>query len=167
MNKKVLLFMFIALLLDQITKVLASNLLDINNSTIIINNFFYLTLCHNTGIAWSLLDNQRLLIIVFTLIALIIIIRFIKSFKNNLRNNIAFGLLIGGLFGNLIDRIFYGYVIDFLDFYIFKYDYPVFNIADVCIVIAILLLIVSILKGDDEDENNSRKRRKIRQVSSE
>ena len=156
MNKKVFIISMITLIIDQISKLLATIFLDLNTPKMIINNFFYLNLCHNTGIAWSLLNNKRILIIILTIIALIIIIRYIKSFKNNIRNTISFGLLIGGLLGNLIDRTFYGYVIDFLDFYIFKYDYPVFNLADIFIVISILLLIISIIKGDDEDDSKSK-----------
>ena len=64
-------------------------------------------------------------------------------------------MLIGGIIGNLIDRIIYGYVIDYLDFNIFGYNYPVFNLADSMIVISIILLILFINKGDTYD---SRKR---------
>ena len=167
MNKRIIIITIISLIIDQSTKILASLLLTLNDQTQIIKNFFYLTLCHNTGMAWSILDNKRFLIIIFSLIALIFIYKFMKTFKNNLRNNIAFGLLLGGLFGNLIDRLFFGYVTDFLDFYLFGYDYPIFNMADIFIVVSIILLIISILKGDDESESNSTKRRKTRQVPSE
>ena len=51
-------------------------------------------------------------------------------------------MLLAGIIGNLIDRIIYGYVIDFLDFTIFNYNYPIFNIADTFIVIGILILII-------------------------
>ena len=155
MNKRIIIITIISLIIDQLSKLFATSLLNLNETITVIKNFFYLTLCHNTGVAWSLLDNKRYLIVLITIVALILIIKFIKSFKNNLRNNIAFGLLLGGLFGNLIDRLFHGYVIDFLDFYLIKYDYPVFNLADIFIVIAILLLCISILKGDDKNENNS------------
>ena len=70
-------------------------------------------------------------------------------FKKNKRNDIAFGLLVGGLMGNLLYRILYVYVRDFFDFYIFGYDYTVFNIADIAIVIGVILLIVAIIKGED------------------
>ena len=68
----------------------------------------------------------------------------------------AFGLLYGGIIGNLIDRMLYGYVIDFLDFKIFNFNYPVFNIADIGIVIGILLLIIAIFKKEDECGNSSK-----------
>jgi len=69
--------------------------------------------------------------------------------------------------GNLIDRIVSGYVIDFLDFYLFRYDYPVFNVADIAIVIGIFLLTYAVIKGEDVNETNRGKgKRKARQVSS-
>ena len=133
-----------------------------------VKNFFYLTLCHNEGAAWGLFSNARFIIIIGTVAAIILIYHYIYVFKENLRNNLAFGLLTGGLAGNLIDRIIFGYVRDFLDFYIFKYDYPIFNIADMCIVVGVFLLIISIIKGDDKHEDNSnRSKRKTRQVPSE
>lgn len=167
MNKKILLFATAALALDQISKVIVTIFLKLNQSVTVINNFFYLTLCHNEGAAWGILNGNGIIIIAFTILAIILIYHFIYCFKQNTRNNIAFGLLYGGLAGNLIDRIFSGYVIDFFDFYIFNYDYPVFNIADICIVTGVLLLIYATFKGEDENVNNSNRRKhKTRQVSS-
>lgn len=77
-----------------------------------------------------------------------------KKFKSCKRNIIAFSLIYGGLLGNLIDRIIYGYVIDFIDFYIFNYNYPIFNIADACICIGVLVLLYSIYLGDDNEVNS-------------
>lgn len=167
MNKKILIIAIVALALDQISKVITGMFLTLNQSIKVIPNFFYLTLVHNEGAAWGLFSNTKIIIAIGTIIALILIYHFIYCFKQNKRNTLAFGLLIGGLGGNLIDRVLFGYVRDFLDFYIFNYDYPVFNIADICIVIGVILLIIAVLKGEDVNENNSnRKPRKTRQVSS-
>lgn len=167
MNKKILIIAIVALALDQISKVITGMFLTLNQSIKVIPNFFYLTLVHNEGAAWGLFSNTKFIIAIGTIIALILIYHFIYCFKQNKRNTLAFGLLIGGLGGNLIDRVLFGYVRDFLDFYIFNYDYPVFNIADICIVIGVILLIIAVLKGEDVNENNSnRKPRKTRQVSS-
>ena len=168
MNKKILAISTIFLAIDQLSKVATSILLNLNKPLEIIKDFFYLTLCHNEGAAWGMFSNAKIVIAIGTIIALIIIYHFIYCFKQNKRNTLAFGLLLGGLSGNLIDRLMFGYVRDFLDFYIFGYDYPVFNIADMCIVGGVILLIIAVLKGEDNNEANSnRKSRKTRQVSSE
>lgn len=156
MKKRSILIAFFVILIDQISKMMASHFLILNNSIKIIGGFFYLTLCHNEGAAFGLFRDNSWIIIIGTIVAVLFIFYFFISFKDNLRNAISFGLLIGGLFGNLIDRIFLGYVRDFLDFYIFKYDYPIFNIADVCIVIGIFLLMLAILKGEDKNEVKSK-----------
>ncbi len=108
---------------------------------------------NNYGIAWSMLDNKIPLIIGITLIALAVIYHFMYQFVSNKRNNLAFGLVVGGMIGNLMDRWLFGYVRDFLDFKIFGYDYPIFNIADIGVVIGIILLMIAILKGEDHHEN--------------
>ena len=95
----------------------------------IINNFFNLTLVHNDGAAWSILSGNRLLLIFISLIALIIIYYlFIKDKDLKKIDILTYGMLIGGIIGNLFDRIIYGYVIDFLDFNIFNYNYPVIKL---------------------------------------
>ena len=62
---------------------------------------------------------------------------------------ISYSLIIGGIIGNLIDRIFLNHVIDFLSFNIFGYYFPIFNIADICIVCGILLLLIDGWLGDE------------------
>ncbi len=167
MNKKILTIATIFLALDQISKIVVTSILKLNESIKVIPNFFYITLCHNEGAAWGILNKYKFIIILATLIALVVIYHFIYCFKQNKRNTLAFGLLLGGLGGNLIDRIMLGYVRDFLDFYIFKYDYPVFNVADIAIVIGTFLLVIAIFKGEDLSDNKSnRKRNKTRQISS-
>ena len=163
MNRKILIIAIFSLAIDQISKIIAEEFLILNVGKVLIPNFFNLTLCYNNGAAWSILENQKILIIILTLIALFIIYHFIYCFKKNTRNNVAFGLIMGGLSGNLIDRIIFSHVRDFLDLYIFGYDFPVFNIADICIVIGVILLIIAIIKGEDISENSSRKlKRKTR-----
>ncbi len=157
MNKKTFIIAISILLIDQISKSIIEVYLKFNESFKVIKNFFYLTLTHNTGGAWSILDNYSFIFIILSIVAFIIILKFMLSFKNNLRNNIAFASLIGGLLSNLADRIFLGYVRDFLDFRIFGYDYPIFNIADIAIVVGVFLLIIAILKGEDKkDDDKSR-----------
>ena len=73
--------------------------------------------------------------------------------------SVAFALIYGGLVGNLIDRVVYGYVIDYLHFFIFDYSFPVFNFADTAIVIGFSLVIIAIIKGE-ENEVSSRRRSK-------
>ena len=156
MNKNILYISIPIVTIDQISKLLADSY--ITQKIEIIKNFFYLNIVHNKGAAWGLLTNHVIFLSIFMLIALALILFYSSKFHKNIRNTIAFGLITGGLLGNLIDRIFRGYVIDFLDFYLFKYDYPVFNIADICIVIGMFLIIVAILKGEDEHGNKSNNR---------
>ena len=157
MNRKILSIAMITLVIDQITKTIIGNLIKLGTTKQVIKNFFYLTTVHNDGAAWGIFSNYQFIIIIGTIISFFVIYKFTYGFKTNTRNNIAFGLLLGGLSGNLIDRLFLGYVRDFLDFIIFSYDFPVFNIADVAIVIGVLLLIIAIIKGEDVNENNSKR----------
>ena len=156
LNKKTYIIAIFILIFDQIIKSLTEIYFKLNESVVVIKNFFYITVVHNTGGAWNFLENQSYLFIIFSIIALILLIKFMFSFKNNLRNNIAFACLYGGILSNLADRMFLGYVRDYLDFKIFSYDYPIFNIADCAIVIGVILLIIGIIKGEDKKHDNNK-----------
>lgn len=160
MNRKSLVLGTILLATDQISKVLIDTFLEQNRQIVIIDNFFSITNIYNTGAAFSILEGKTWLLIVISFIILFLLGKIGKEFKLNTRNSIAFGLLIGGIFGNLSDRLFLGMVRDFLKFKVFDYNFPVFNIADICIVLGVFLLIIGIFKGEDGSENSSKPRRK-------
>ena len=156
MNKKLFIVAIITLIVDQISKIVMEEMLALHNITII-KNFFRLTLVYNKGAAWGIFSGNKMLLIGITIIAVVIIFSLLKGFKKNTRNSIAFGLLLGGLSGNLADRLLLGYVRDFLVFTIINYNYPVFNISDIAIVVSVILLIYAILKGEDSDGNTSKR----------
>lgn len=149
MNKKIFFVAILSLFIDQLSKILVSTFLQANAQFSIIPHFFSLHFIENYGAAWSIFSGKGELLIAISFLALLIIYRYIYNFKNNKRNNLAFGFIIGGISGNLIDRIFLGYVRDFLSFTFFGYHYPVFNFADSFIVIGVFLLIFAIWKGED------------------
>ena len=156
MNKKTYILAVLILIIDQVSKSLIEIYFNLNKSVTVIKDFFYITVAHNTGGAWSILDNYSYIFIIASFIALVFLIKFMFSFKNNLRNSIAFACCSAGIISNLADRLFLGYVRDFLDFKIFNYDYPIFNIADVAIVVGVILLIIAIIKGEDKVEKSSK-----------
>ena len=155
MRKKIIIFSIMFLLIDQVSKIVLDNVLTLGKSISIFDKFLYITKVYNDGISFSMLTGKRWLIIICSILILVFLYFYMKKFKENKRNMIAFSLIFGGLFGNLIDRIIYGYVIAFIDFYIFNYNYPIFNLADSCICVGILILLYSIYLGED-NENSSK-----------
>ncbi len=154
--KKLAIISLVCIIIDQIIKVVITTNVEFAHSINVINNFFRITYLQNTGAAWSILSGNRILLIIVTIIALgIIYYVFLKDKKIKNYESILLGLLLGGIIGNLIDRVRFGYVIDYLDFNLFSYHYPVFNFADICIVISIIILVIISLK-EDKNGNNSR-----------
>lgn len=157
MKKKNLLQLFVLVILllfmDQITKALVVNRIPYGSSLSIIPNFFKLTYVKNTGAAWSILMGNQILLIVMTFTVLVFFFLYLYKKETLSKLDILiYGGLLGGIFGNLIDRIRLNYVIDFFDFTIFQYDFPVFNVADIFIVLAGTVLIIKIFKeGDTHD----------------
>ena len=140
MYKKLIIFSIIFLLIDQLSKGLINIYINVNES-IKVFDFFYLTYVHNTGAAFSMFEGARWLFIILGIVALnIIFIFFIKDKELNNFEIVTYSLLLSGIIGNMIDRILYGYVIDFLDFRIF--DFAIFNLADSFIVISVILLLL-------------------------
>lgn len=150
MKKKIIFIALFLLIIDIVTKLFIDNIFNLMESREIIKKFFSITKVYNYGASWSILTGYRYILIIIAIIILFLLFNYQKKFILNTRNVIAFSLLYSGILGNLIDRIIHGYVIDFLDFKILNYDYPVFNFADIYIVIGIVFLIIAVLKKEDE-----------------
>lgn len=146
MNKKSFIYSisFIVLLFDQLIKLIVMNNMKLHQEITIIPNFFSIYYIENTGAAFSILGNKTLLLIIVSVICLILMKEYIKKEKemSNL-SIISLGMIIGGTIGNLFDRILYKAVIDYLAFDIFKYSFPVFNLADIAITVGASLLLLS------------------------
>ena len=111
---------------------------------VVIKDFFYLTYLENRGAAFGVLQNFRWAFIILTIVAVSIMIwYFIKN--NNIVFRISMAFLISGAIGNLIDRLLRGFVVDFLDFFPFGFDFPIFNFADICVNIGAFLLIYYVI----------------------
>ena len=141
-----MIFIIISLILflDQLTKILASKLLVLNQSSALIKGILSLSLVHNRGAAFGVLKGQVWLFTFSAFFALALIYIELKKDKKGrpFVYRLALALVAAGALGNLIDRILFGYVIDFLDFHI----WPVFNIADSSVTIGALLLGYSIFR---------------------
>lgn len=140
-----LLLSLVIVVLDQLTKFWANDILDYHQPVPVIP-MFNLTLTYNTGAAFGFLSDaggwQRWFFVSLTLIISIILFRWIWMMHVTERlHAIALALILGGAIGNLIDRIWFGYVIDFIDIYYDTYHWPIFNIADSAITIGAILLI--------------------------
>lgn len=145
--KKVALVGTLCLIIDQIIKLIITNNMELNQSLNIIKSFFSITYVRNYGAAFSILTGSTFFLICTTIMALAFIyFIFIKNEKNSSLQFILYGILFGGIIGNLIDRVIYGYVVDYLDFNIFGFNAPIFNFADICIVVSIILIVSITLK---------------------
>ena len=156
MNKKPYIIAFCFFILDLISKQVVIRMIDLHESIKVIKNFFYLTYTRNTGAAFSILEDGRILFLVVTIIALFFINKYMNKEDIKGIDNLIYGMIIGGILGNLLDRIVYGYVIDFLDFKIFGYNYPVFNLADTFIVVGAILLIGTGIYKDYKNKKRSK-----------
>lgn len=152
--KNIFAFSLIFTVIDQISKILFNRYLVLGKSYTIFEKFFYVTKTYNDGVSFSMLSGHKNLIILIALLIMVFLFLYMQKFKESKKNILAFSLVYGGLFGNLIDRVIYGYVIDFLDFYIFGYNYPVFNLADTFIFIGVCILIYAVYLGEDNDNSS-------------
>lgn len=135
--KKMYIISLLVVIVDRIAKVLVENFLD-GKILVIIKKFFYLTCVRNDGAAFSILGSQRILLIIISILALFFLIYYITKHD---KNQIGYFFLVGGIVGNLIDRIFLGYVVDFIGIELFGNSYPIFNIADIFIVLGAFFVI--------------------------
>lgn len=143
----------IVLFVDQILKSIISQNMLLNENITLLNNFLSVTKIYNTGAAFGIFENKTLYLAVFSVFIIIAIsVYLVRTYKSlNLLNTIAWGLVLGGTIGNFVDRLSLGYVLDFirLDFV----NFPIFNIADVCINSGAMLLIIYILSTSNDNSS--------------
>lgn len=130
--------------IDQVSKYLVRIYLK-GKSLVIIKSFLSLTFVRNEGAVFGLFQGTRFVLILLSLVALAIILLIFKKVKFSLTFVFALSLVFAGILGNLIDRVFLGYVTDFISIS----NWPVFNMADTSIDFGIVLLIISVLKGEN------------------
>ncbi|HEY2493018.1 MAG TPA: signal peptidase II [Paenibacillus sp.] len=138
---------FIAFLVDQGTKYLIATRLELREQIPVIGDFFLITSHRNRGAAFGILQDQRWFFIVITSIVVIGIVWYLQKVmhSNNKLLPLALSLVLGGAVGNFIDRMLNGEVVDFLQFNFGSYTFPIFNVADSCIVVGVALIIVDSL----------------------
>lgn len=141
----------VVIILDQITKAAILIKLPLHHSISVITGFFNLTHIHNPGGAFGFLANQSssLRSLIFLLVSILAIGLVYYFYKNTPKTHTwlatGFALIFGGAIGNLIDRIRFGKVVDFLDFYVGNYHWPAFNVADSAITVGIAIFLFHLL----------------------
>lgn len=133
----------IAFLVDQGTKYLIATRMEIADQIPVIGNFFLITSHRNRGAAFGILQDQQWFFILVTVVVVSGIVWYLnKTRKTQKLLSVALGLVLGGALGNFIDRMVAGEVVDFLMFNFGSYTFPIFNVADSCIVIGVGLIIL-------------------------
>ena len=143
---------------DQIIKYFVSIYLQPVGSITVIDNLLNLTYVENRGVAFGMFSDMRWIFVAVTVILIIAVVAvmFVKRPKSKMFY-LSVALIVGGGIGNLIDRIFYGYVIDYLSLSFFP---PVCNFADYCITIGTILLIIYLFFFTDILSSDKNKKKK-------
>lgn len=148
-------FILIALIviLDKATKLLAIEYLQPIRTLPVIEGIFHLTYHENRGAAFGILQGQRTFFLIATTIVLIAITIFMYKYKKiYIPMKLGLNLIVAGAIGNLIDRVRFGFVVDFFDFRV----WPVFNIADSAVVVGAILVSYVVLKYDHFEPANNK-----------
>ncbi len=151
MKRKLIILILISIpiiFFDQLLKYIVNERIPIYRNIPVIRHFFNIVHVNNRGVAFGLLNNySNILIIAFT--SLVILLLIYGLFRIKIVSglfSVSMSLVISGAFSNLVNRIFSGYVVDFLDFHIKGYHWPSFNLADSSVVIGTILIFISIIK---------------------
>tara|TARA_B100000214_G_scaffold64341_1_gene42485 strand:+ start:477 stop:968 length:492 start_codon:yes stop_codon:yes gene_type:complete len=148
---KSIIYSFYIIIVDQLSKLLVLNTLGFERSKTIIPNLLNFTLVKNKGAAFSLFSNStNILTLISILTSLIIIIILLLSPPKSFWNLMGLTYLLGGTLGNGIDRFTKGYVLDFLQ--LVPIDFPIFNVADISINIALVCFIINLIKTKDKSK---------------
>ncbi|GFI60631.1 signal peptidase II [Limosilactobacillus reuteri] len=132
---------------DQLLKSWVASSIVLGGSKQLIPGIIELTNLRNSGAAWSIFEGQQTFFTIITIIAIIVIGYFIWQYRKNISMLIGLSLIMAGTIGNFIDRLRQGYVVDMFETTFI--NFPIFNIADMCLTIGVIWLIICILKEKD------------------
>jgi signal peptidase II len=149
-----------SVILDQASKLLVVNTMGYGESIVLIKNIFSFQYIHNYGAAWGMFSEHRWVFMLITSVALIAMpIILYRYRKLHFLFGLSLSLFIGGAIGNMIDRVFLGYVVDFLEFTFI--DFPIFNVADICVVCGAIIMMIYVIFFDKEFFTDKKQTQKI------
>ncbi|MDT2045721.1 signal peptidase II [Priestia aryabhattai] len=143
------------IIFDQLTKWIVVKEMELGESIPVVENFLYITSHRNRGAAWGILEGQMWFFYAITVVVVIGLIVYIRKInKADKWLGVALGLMLGGAIGNFIDRVFRQEVVDFVNTYIFTYDFPIFNVADSALVVGVgIMFILTLFEGKQKKES--------------
>ncbi|HFI0105996.1 TPA: signal peptidase II [Streptococcus suis] len=142
----------VLIVLDQLVKIWTVANIALDTVEPFLPGFMSLAYLRNYGAAWSILQNQQWFFTIVTLVVVTALIwYYIKQIQGNIWTLFSLSLMIAGALGNFIDRIRLGYVVDM--FHLDFINFPVFNVADICLSVGVGILFICIMK---EESNGSK-----------
>jgi signal peptidase II len=143
------------ILIDQVTKWMIVKEMYYGQSITVNENFLYITSHRNRGAAWGILQGQMWFFYLITVVVVVGLIIYIQKLKKQDKwFGIALALMLGGAIGNFIDRVVRKEVVDFVNTYIFTYDFPIFNVADSALVVGVIIMfIMTLFEGKMKKEH--------------
>ena len=149
-----------AIALDQLTKILVLNFMELGQSIKLIPNVLNLTYIQNRGAAFGMLSEHRWVFMIISTVAIIGIGVYLFGFcKERMLVKVGLATIIGGGIGNMIDRTAYGFVVDMIDFCLFDFWVWIFNVADACVCvgagIVMLGIILDLIKEAKKKQNDN------------
>ena len=150
----------VVIVLDQLTKYIASSSLVMFQPVAVMPMFNW-TLMHNTGAAFSFLHDaggwQRWFFAIIAIVVSVVLVMWIKRLEQHEKwQAIALALILGGAIGNVIDRLWLGYVVDFIQVYYQQWYWPAFNIADSAIFIGVAMIIIDSIREYRAEQKNTK-----------
>ncbi|MCP3026192.1 signal peptidase II [Halobacillus sp. A5] len=150
------LFAAAIIVIDQLTKWIVVQQMELRESIPVIENFFYITSHRNTGAAWGILQGQMWFFYLITVIVIGVVIYYMNQYAQVSRFvGAALALILAGAIGNFIDRLFRKEVVDFLDLYLGSYNYPIFNVADSALVVGVIFVMIATLVDERKKKGST------------
>lgn len=155
-----LVLVVVLIIADQLMKLWVSRAIPRNGFREFLPGIMGLTNLRNDGAAWSLLEGKQWFFAIVSIAAIAVLVYLMHRFTGHQWIEVSLSLIFAGTIGNFIDRLRFGYVTDMFEF--LPVNFPVFNIADMCLTVGVLILIIIVLLEKDDDEHDTKSANKAR-----